>query len=135
MSRIRTPQFTPQKRERLFALLETGHTVTDACIKVPISRQTVMRWAREGRQEVGTDKAEFARRYDELLNGPPESGMTEADLIRVLETQARSGNVRATQLLLERPWEKKVPAPAKADEPKPEPSLLDELAARRVANR
>ena len=126
-----TRLFTPTRREQFLTLISTGRSVSEACDTVGISRNTVYSWRNEGRKEdAAEDKREFSTRMDDLLNGPPQdASLNDADLVRMLEAKARSGNVMAMKLLLERPWEKKTPK-----EKVPAPiSFADELAKRRSA--
>lgn len=128
-----TARFTPERRERFLALIETGRTISDACAAVGISRNSVNNWVKEGREDdAPADKAEFARRFDFIRNGPQGTHLTKQDLVSLLEAKARSGNVNAMRLLLERPWEKQQKP---KEEPKKAPvlSLADKLAERRKA--
>lgn len=128
--------FTPERRERFLTFIETGKSVTDAADAVGVSRSAITKWVREGKAEgAHPDKAEFAKRYEDLRHGPRgATDLSQADLVKLLEAHARKGSVQAIKLLLERPWEKKGPAPA--EEPvhsAPVLSIMDKLAERKAA--
>src|SRR4051812_13074610 len=100
--------FLPELRERFLTLLELGRTIESACADVGISRTTVNKWATRGRKEgASAEAAAFAERFDAIRDLGPYVGLSNEDLIRLLEKAARQGSVRATQLLLERPWERR----------------------------
>jgi len=102
---VLTVKFSSEKRERFLTLLESGRTIGEAAADVGIARQTIFNWRNRGRLGDGEAQVEFAERMDAI--GLEDDGLERADLIRMLEKQARNGSTRAIQLLLERPWERK----------------------------
>jgi transposase-like protein len=129
----RVSSFTVQKRERFLAYLERGETVSQAALQSEISRVTVNKWVREGKEaDDNSDKAQFARRYEAILAGTGPVQLTRSDLVTMLEARARAGTVRAIELLLTRPWETEKKPGAEANEPKP-PSFTEQLQAARSA--
>jgi transposase len=133
-------KFTAERRERFLTLLETGRNIEEACADVGVSRATVTKWAAKGRRPGATDDSvEFAFRLDEIRDGQRDANLNDDDLVRLLEKQARKGSVRAIQLLLERPWEKKsadTDGPDTEQEQDPFAALEgDQLAQRRAKRR
>lgn len=127
--------FTIDRQERLLAYIESGKTVKQACDIVNVSRQTVNKYVNRGLLDDAcrADRL-FTERYQRLLQGPKKDsgGLTQAELIELLESKARAGNVVAIKLLLERPWDKHVPV----EEPKAAPvlSIVNKIAAKRNGN-
>ena len=114
-------RFTPERRERLLTLLETGRSVEEAAADVGINPSTVARWAARGR--AGDEEAvEFAERFDAIRQGDGER-LSEDDVVRLLEQAAKKGSVTAMKVLLER-FKAEPATPATHD-------LLDELEQRR----
>ena len=76
--------------------------------------------------------AEHAVNRSELIRSmitesPPAAALEEADLVALLEVQARRGHVRAIELLLRRV------KPAESERPpSPLSAIVDEFAARRA---
>ena len=103
------PPFDSDKQSRLLAQIEAGRPTRAACAAVGISTGTLATWVKEGRQADEGEKADFARRYDALMARPKEVGLSERDLIGILERQARRGSVSATKLLLTKPWSGRTP--------------------------
>jgi hypothetical protein len=134
-------KFTADRRERLLTLLERGDSMEDACGDVGISRGTVSKWAARGRKPNAPDdgSAEFAFRLDEIREGLNDEGLSQQDVIRLLEKSARKGSVQAMKLLLDRPWEKKDDADTDDPERKEQDPFAalegDEVAQRRVRRR
>jgi transcriptional regulator with XRE-family HTH domain len=118
-------QFTPERRERLLTLLETGRTLEESAADVGISTVTVRKWANGGRNGKSEPEIEFARRLDAIREGEGEQRLAEADVVRLAEQAARKGSVTAMKILLDR---------FKADAaPVSKPDEFDELKARRRA--
>lgn len=129
-----TVSFTPEKRERLLTLMETGRTLKEASLSVKVSRQTVNRWHVAGLKDGAERKyRDFAERYELLRNGPGGENLSQADLVRLLEISARQGSVQAIKMLLDRPWEKQKQTPEE-NPVAPVLSLLDKLADKRATN-
>jgi hypothetical protein len=122
--------FTPERRGKLLGLLEAGRTVEDAAAAAGVSGYTVHRWARKGRVEEGTEAAGFAERFDAVREGRGDRGLSEADVVRLVEISARGGSVQAQKVLLDRFQRQSAPVgnptPGTADE-------FDELKERRRA--
>lgn len=126
-------RFTNEKRERFLTLLECGRNVSEAAEAVGVTRQTVANWRNRGRLNEGPDYAEFAERMDAI--GVQDDGLSQADLIRMLEKQARKNSIRAIQLLLERPWERKREAKVTPEiPPNPFAQVIDIETARQAKN-
>lgn len=98
------PRFTEERRALYLGLLETGRNVEEACAAVGVSRSTVSKWAARGRRG-HPEAAEFAARFDAIREGRGEEGLTDEDLVALLERSARRGSVRAIEVLLKRTWE------------------------------
>lgn len=134
-------KFTPDLRERFLTLLERGDSIEDACADIGISRATITKWAAKGRKPNAPDdgSAEFAFRLDEIREGLGDKGLSQGDVVRLLEKAARKGSVQAMKLLLERPWEKKDANADPKPEADPDPFAAlekgDQLAERRARRR
>lgn len=101
-------RFTTERREQFLSMLERGHTQEEACAHVGISRTTIVKWTTRGRlANASAEASEFAERFDAIKDCAPFAHLSDDDLIRLLEKQAKKGSVNAIRLLLERPWEKK----------------------------
>ena len=125
-------RFTAEKRERFLTLVESGRTLGEAAGDVGVSRQTIANWRNRGRLGDGEDYVAFAERMDAI--GVEDDGLKQEDLIRMLEKQARNNSIRAIQLLLERPWERKVEKKAEPEPPaNPFAQVIDLEARRRRA--
>lgn len=121
-------RFTPERRERLLTLLETGRTIEKAAASVEVTATTVRAWANRGRAGKSEPATDFARRFDSIRQGTGEQRLSEGDVVRALEQAVRKGSVTAMRILLERL--KAEPAkPAVSDEL----SEFDELARKRQA--
>ena len=110
-------------------MLEAGRTVEDAAAAAGVSGYTVHRWARKGRVEEGTEAAEFAERFDAVREGRGDRGLSEADVVRLVEIAARGGSVQAQKVLLDR-FQRQVPVSTTVDTAADE---FDELKERRRA--
>lgn len=138
--------FTADRREKFLELLASGRNQEEACAEVGVSRTTIRNWLARGRSAGGSPEAtEFANGFDAIRDLEPYIGLSQEDLIRLLEKAARSGSVRAAQLLLEKPWERKRRGDQDPlDQPKLDAGEAkdpfsqipgDELAERRVRSR
>jgi transposase len=87
---------------------------------IDVHPATIRRWLRRGRDEPGTIYRRLVEAVDAAAVGRGEA-LTREELVVLLER----GNVRAIQLLLERPW-------AKGERAEPASGLIDELARRRA---
>lgn len=125
-------RFTAEKRERFLTLMESGRTLGEAAGDIGVSRQTIANWRNRGRLGDGEAYVAFAERMDAI--GVDDDGLTQDDLIRMLEKQARNNSIRAIQLLLERPWERKAEKKAEPQPPaNPFAQVIDLEARRRKA--
>jgi len=98
-----TRKFTPERRERLLGALEGGRNIEQALAIVGISRATLTTGAARGRRpDADADVQEFARRFDAIREGHGEARLSEDDVWRLLEKQARGGSVTAQRELLRR---------------------------------
>jgi len=120
--------FTPQQRETVITLIERGQSVKDACQSVGISERTFRQWVKDGNQAAdGSDKAIFARRYEIAKIRQADQGLTEDELVKLLESVARDKrSIRAIELLLCQPWKRS--KDLIHDEPEKPKSMADELA-------
>lgn len=101
-------RFTPEKRARLLGMIEGGATMEAACAACDVTPLTVRRWHALGRAGRSPEHAAFAASLDaarESAVAGDDGPMTTAELVGLLERQARRGSVRALELLIERPWE------------------------------
>jgi transposase-like protein len=82
------------------AALERGATVAQAAAEAGVHRRTVERWRRRGEEELTPygRLAAVATKPAPADVGP----VTEAELVALLEREARRGRIRAIELLLER---------------------------------
>ena len=130
-------RFTLERRQAFLQAIQGGQTQAEACKSVGVSTRTIAKWLSEGRKAGSGDKWKFAEAYDAMKRPPAaelvaetvRGGLSEADLVRLLEEAAVGGNVQAMKYLLERPWERK-----RDDEGESEAqgtSIFDELAALR----
>lgn len=122
---VAVARFTPERRERLLTLLETGRTIEEAAAGVGISGVTVRAWANRGRAGKSEPAVEFAKRFDAIKQGTGEERLSEGDVVRALEQAVRKGSVTAMKILLER-LKAEPTQPAEVDE-------FDELKAKRAA--
>ena len=134
-------RFTADRREAYLKLLQDGKTQVEACESLHVSQATIRKWLSRGRKAESGDQFEFARAHDAIRKPPRKpkpaelvaeerrGGLSEAQLVGLLEDAAVQGNVQAMKYLLERPWERK-------DDDKDQvksggSSIFDELAALR----
>jgi transposase len=119
----RSASFSEARIPELAVRLATAPTeqVADA---IDVHPATIRRWLRRGREEPGSIYGRLVEAVDAAGAGRGEA-LSREELVVLLERQARRGNVRAIQLLLERPWAKGEQAPAAS-------GLIDELARRRA---
>jgi transposase-like protein len=108
------------------AALERGATVAQAAAEAGVHRRTVERWRRRGEGEL----TPFARLAAVAAKPSPAAAgpVTEAELVALLEREARHGRIRAIELLLERIAARRV-----AREDNPFAEVID-LARRRPRN-
>jgi hypothetical protein len=107
------------------AVFEAGGSFEEAAAAASVTARTVQRWATRGRVELEKPFTRLAVALDGPVNADSEP-LTEDDLVALLETRARAGNVRAIQLLLARLDQVKREIPA--DD---EFAEFDQLAERR----
>lgn len=96
------PEFDTPRRERFLTLLEAGRTVGEACADVGISRTTVNRWDRNGRDGKSTEAIEFSDRFAAARGTDDGPSLSKGDVLRLLEKNALNGSVQAQKILLER---------------------------------
>lgn len=107
----RPPLLTPDVVRRAGELRDRGAGIAEIGAALGVSRRSTFR--------------ALARTRGVSIEPDDPRPLSEADLVVLLERQARRGNVRAIDLLLRRPWERdRVAPPARR-------SVIDELAARR----
>jgi hypothetical protein len=83
-------------------VLAAGGSLVQAAEKAGVSRRTLERWRAQGRSELQRSPlARLALESDRPVRGGAEP-LSEAELVALLEAQARRGSVRAIQLLLAR---------------------------------
>lgn len=84
--------------------LAAGGSIAQAAEAAGVTRRTIERWRERGRDELA--RAPLARLALEADRpAAPSDGvapLSEADLVELLEAQARRGNITALRLLLER---------------------------------
>ena len=131
-------RFTADRRKAFLELLEGGGTIVEACESLGLAEKTVRRWLRKGKDETEGAAFEFVQAYEaiprprrrqapkELVSQERQGGLSEEQLVALLEQAALDGNVQAQKYLLERPWERK-----RDDEKQQEAGadVLDELQA------
>jgi transcriptional regulator with XRE-family HTH domain len=115
------------------AVLAAGGSLNQAAEKARVSRRTLERWRNQGRAELehASPIARLALEADRpaaVAAGP----LSEAELVELLEAQARRGSVRAIELLLARRAKGRPAETPRADDPFRE---VDELAAKRRRER
>lgn len=86
---------------RFAAAMRAGETFCAAAQTVDVDVSTAHRWRRLGEGENGTLRARFAAAVNDARAQLAAAGMTEGELLAVLEQQARRGSVRAAVWLLE----------------------------------
>jgi transposase len=131
-------KFTDERRKHWLSLVEGGASEEDANLVVKVSSATVSRWKKLGREATEGPQFDFAQAYDALPKRRPkptpgqlvaaerEGGLTEGQLVKLLEHAALDGSVPAIKYLLERPWEAK-----DAEQETKGPAIFDQLAALR----
>lgn len=119
----RSASFSEARIPELAVRLATASPdeVADA---IDVHPATVRRWMRRGRDEPSSIYGRLVAAVDAAGAGRGEP-LGREELVTLLERQARRGNVRAIQLLLERPW-------TKGEQAAPASGLIDELARRRA---
>lgn len=129
-------RFTPERRERLLTLLESGRSLEESCADVGVAKSTVNAWRHQGRKAEGGEKAVFAERLDAIQSGDGEARLSEDDVVRMLERSARNGSVQAMRALLARFKEAREPDDDEEAEGPGDPfAAVDQLAAKRQARR
>jgi transposase len=96
-------KFTPENRDGLLELLADGLSLKDACREVGLREKTVKGWLTRGRQEEGTDYAEFAAAVDSAREEAEqkEQPLDEEELMLVASRAAKKGSVAAMKLVYE----------------------------------
>jgi hypothetical protein len=89
----RPPLLTPDVIQRAGELRDAGAGIAEIGAQLGVSRRSTFRALARTRGE----------RVDLAAREPPAGPLSEADLVALLERQARRGNVRAIDLLLRRP--------------------------------
>jgi hypothetical protein len=114
-------------RESLIAAVESGTTIGDAARAADVAEATVRGWLREGRRDPESRYAAFAQAIDAARAARPElpePGLSEADVVALLEQAAKRGSVPAQKALLDR-FERQ------RDNGNREPDEFDQLKASR----
>jgi transposase-like protein len=109
---------------RLAVMLATRHK-EEAAAQFGINPRTLRRWLRRGREQPDSVHGRLvaaAEVAESAIDGP----LSQAELLTLLERQARRGHVRAIELLLAKPWRRQEQPAA------PTGSNIDELARRRA---
>jgi transcriptional regulator with XRE-family HTH domain len=109
-------------------VLAAGGSLAQAAEEVGVTRRTLERWRAQGRAELdqASSLARLALEADRPA-GVAARPLSEAELVELLEAQARRGSVRAIQLVLARR------ANAPAERPRTDDPFweVDQLAAQR----
>jgi transposase len=107
------------------SVLASGGSVAAAAAAGGVSRRTISRWCARGRLEL----TPFARLAAEADRAPPPQAepLGEAEIVELLEREARRGSVRACEVLLRRTLARR-PSVSPELDPFAE---VDELARRR----
>lgn len=125
--------FTPETAERLLTGLRDGLSVEQACEQAGIPRSTFGTWMRKGAREDGGAFRDFRVEVERARLQVHEGGLSEEELVRLLEGQARRGHIRAIHLLLMRPWDRERDRPAElADASDPLGAVVSLAERRRV---
>ena len=131
-------RFTEARRAEWLGLLKEGKTQEEANATVGVSTRTVAKWLARGKDEAEGTAFDFVQAYEaiprprrrqrpsELVTAERAGGLSEEQLVGLLEAAAVDGNVQAQKYLLERPWERKRDDET---ESKQEASVFDELQA------
>jgi transposase len=134
-------RFTEERRAAFLEALQGGQTQAQACKSLGVGKATVSKWLSRGRKAESGEAFEFAKSYDavkpprrrpvpaELVAEAKRGGLSEAQLVGLLEEAAVQGNVQAMKYLLERPWERKREDESEAEDAGT--SIFDELSALR----
>jgi hypothetical protein len=87
---------------------ESGSPCREFYDRVVVPRRNLPRKLRKPRKPASGPRGPYKTRKDKgrARLTSKERHLSEADLVGLLEALARDGNVRAIQLLLERPWDK-----------------------------
>jgi hypothetical protein len=106
-------KFGEATRVAVLGAIGAGASVEAAAHAAGVSPRAVQGWIARGRRELAADQdtphAMFARALDAARAAVVERGLSQKDLVGLLEVQARKGSVRACALLLERRWERREP--------------------------
>lgn len=99
-------KFTPERRAAILAGLRAGVSVSDSCRFLDLAPGTVRNWLSRGRREQVGPYADFAAEVDaareEVAHRVAAAGLSEEDLLRLMEAAARRGSVQAAKFLLGR---------------------------------
>ena len=101
-------KFSPEAQAQIVEAIRGGATTAEACRNVPISVSAFKAWLRRPEPEFREfrGRVELAR-VAAAGDSVPHELLSREELLAKLDRQARNGSIRAIQLLLERPWEKK----------------------------
>lgn len=106
-------------RDDLIAAVKAGTTIGDAARAVEIAESTVRGWLKQGRRDPESQYAGFAQAIDEARAARPElpyPGLSEDDVVALLELAAKKGSVPAQKALLDRFERRRDTGPSEPDE-------------------
>lgn len=120
--------FEPYVRGQLVGAVRAGATLSDACRHAEVPENTVRGWLKRGRKELNTEYAAFEAEISTARTEAAADTASFEEALVLLSRAARAGSVRACQLLLEHHRSER-----ERQEDEREPSIIDELIARRAA--
>ena len=130
-----TSKFTEDARGLIIGAIRAGRPLEHALDGTGVARSTFHSWMRRGgwdsERAAASDYARFRQDVEDARALREEEGLSQRDLISLLETAARRSSVQAMKLLLERPWEQQPSGREKPASPFDELEEGDELARRR----
>lgn len=101
-------KFGPVTTKIIIDAVSSGADNREACRRAGITATSLNNWLELGRN-TQPGYYEFFQEYENARFLRSRAGLSHDDLILMLEEAARHGSLRAMELLLVKPWEKKVP--------------------------
>ena len=92
-------------RAPLISAVKSGTTIGDAARAAGVAEATVRGWLKDGRRDPESKYAAFAQTIDAARAARPElpePGLSESDVVGLLEQAAQNGSVPAQKALLDR---------------------------------
>ncbi|KKL60475.1 hypothetical protein LCGC14_2204980, partial [marine sediment metagenome] len=86
-------KFTETRRFQILGAIRSDVSYADAAREAGVSPSTLRAWLRRGRRDSDGPYAEFAAAVEREKQAAAEEPLSEAELVRILERQARHGSI------------------------------------------